>query len=65
MTRVLLPLALAAVFAAHAGARADNKVAEVLCGGNITPGTPVVKPEPVFTKLDPSVVEEELARLSS
>jgi methionyl-tRNA synthetase len=27
-------------------------------------GTPVAKPTPVFTKLDPSVVEEELARLS-
>jgi len=26
-------------------------------------GTPVAKPTPVFTKLDPSVVEEELARL--
>jgi methionyl-tRNA synthetase len=29
----------------------------------ITVGTPVEKPTPVFTKLDPSVVEEELARL--
>ncbi|MBY9076691.1 methionine--tRNA ligase [Nocardioides sp. WL0053] len=29
----------------------------------ITPGTPVAKPAPVFTKLDPSVVEEELERL--
>ncbi|MBO9523278.1 MAG: methionine--tRNA ligase [Nocardioidaceae bacterium] len=26
-------------------------------------GTPIEKPSPVFTKLDPSVVEEELARL--
>ena len=26
-------------------------------------GTPVSKPTPVFTKLDPSVVDEELARL--
>jgi methionyl-tRNA synthetase len=26
-------------------------------------GTPVGKPAPVFTKLDPAVVEEELARL--
>jgi methionyl-tRNA synthetase len=26
-------------------------------------GTPVGKPTPVFTKLDPSVVDEELARL--
>ena len=26
-------------------------------------GTPIAKPTPVFTKLDPSVVEEELARL--
>ena len=29
----------------------------------IVPGTPVAKPTPIFTKLDPSVVEEELARL--
>ena len=29
----------------------------------LTVGTPVPKPVPVFTKLDPSVVEEELARL--
>jgi methionyl-tRNA synthetase len=27
-------------------------------------GTPVAKPTPVFTKLDPSVVDEELARLA-
>jgi methionyl-tRNA synthetase len=27
-------------------------------------GTPVSKPTPVFTKLDPSVVDEELARLT-
>jgi methionyl-tRNA synthetase len=31
----------------------------------IVVGTPVEKPTPVFTKLDPSVVEEELARLGS
>jgi methionyl-tRNA synthetase len=31
----------------------------------VVPGTPVAKPVPVFTKLDPSVVDEELARLSS
>ena len=29
----------------------------------IVPGTPVAKPTPIFTKLDPSVVDEELARL--
>ncbi|QWZ06601.1 methionine--tRNA ligase [Nocardioides panacis] len=29
----------------------------------VVPGTPVEKPVPVFTKLDPSVVDEELARL--
>ncbi|WP_300540466.1 methionine--tRNA ligase [uncultured Nocardioides sp.] len=29
----------------------------------IVVGTPIAKPTPVFTKLDPSVVEEELARL--
>ncbi len=31
----------------------------------LEPGTPVAKPAPVFTKLDPSIVDEELARLSS
>ena len=31
----------------------------------IVVGTPVAKPTPVFTKLDPSVVEEELERLQS
>jgi methionyl-tRNA synthetase len=31
----------------------------------ITPGTPVSKPSPVFTKLDTSVVDEELARLGA
>jgi methionyl-tRNA synthetase len=30
----------------------------------VVAGTPVAKPQPVFTKLDPAVVEEELARLS-
>ena len=29
----------------------------------IVPGTPLGRPEPLFTKLDPSVVDEELARL--
>ena len=31
----------------------------------IEPGTPVAKPTPVFTKLDPAVVDDELARLTS
>jgi methionyl-tRNA synthetase len=31
---------------------------------DIVVGTPIAKPAPVFTKLDPSVVDEELARLS-
>jgi methionyl-tRNA synthetase len=30
----------------------------------ITAGTPISKPSPIFTKLDPSVVDEELARLA-
>ena len=30
----------------------------------ITVGTPISKPSPIFTKLDPSVVEQELARLA-
>ncbi|GAB77993.1 methionyl-tRNA synthetase [Austwickia chelonae] len=29
----------------------------------VVPGTPITKPAPVFTKLDPSVVDEEVARL--
>jgi methionyl-tRNA synthetase len=29
----------------------------------VTPGAPVGKPSPVFVKLDPSIVDEELARL--
>jgi len=32
---------------------------------DLEPGTPIIKPTPVFTKLDPSVVDEELARLAS
>jgi methionyl-tRNA synthetase len=31
----------------------------------IVPGTPVAKPTPVFTKLDPTLVDEELARLEA
>jgi methionyl-tRNA synthetase len=31
----------------------------------ITPGTPIAKPVPVFTKLDTAVVDEELARLGA
>ncbi|MGB9377161.1 MAG: methionine--tRNA ligase [Mycobacteriales bacterium] len=31
----------------------------------ITPGTPLSAPTPVFTKLDPSIVADELARLES
>jgi methionyl-tRNA synthetase len=31
----------------------------------ITPGTPIEKPAPVFTKLDTAVVDEELARLGA
>ncbi|HET8604924.1 MAG TPA: methionine--tRNA ligase, partial [Marmoricola sp.] len=31
----------------------------------VVPGTPVAKPTPVFVKLDPTVVEEELARLGA
>ena len=30
----------------------------------LTVGAPVAKPSPIFTKLDPSVVDEELARVS-
>jgi methionyl-tRNA synthetase len=31
----------------------------------LVPGTPVEPPKPVFTKLDPSVADEELARLEA
>lgn len=30
---------------------------------DVVPGTPVAKPKPVFTKLDPEIIDEELARL--
>jgi methionyl-tRNA synthetase len=30
----------------------------------VVPGTPVAKPTPLFTKLDPSVIDEELARMA-
>jgi methionyl-tRNA synthetase len=29
----------------------------------VVPGTPIAEPTPIFTKLDPSVVEQELARV--
>jgi methionyl-tRNA synthetase len=32
---------------------------------DVTPGTPVVPPTPLFAKLDPSVVDEELARMEA
>ena len=31
----------------------------------IRPGTPLATPAPLFTKLDTSVIDEELARLGS
>lgn len=31
----------------------------------VTPGTPIAKPKPVFVKLEPTVVDEELARLEA
>ncbi|MDO5025065.1 MAG: methionine--tRNA ligase [Trueperella sp.] len=31
----------------------------------VIPGTPIAKPKPVFTKLEPTVVDEELARLEA
>jgi methionyl-tRNA synthetase len=31
----------------------------------LVPGTPVAKPTPIFTKLDPSIVDEELERLAA
>jgi methionyl-tRNA synthetase len=31
----------------------------------LTVGTPIAKPTPVFTKLDPGIVDEELARLEA
>ena len=35
------------------------------CRHPLAIGTPVSKPTPIFTKLDPSVVDEELARLGA
>ena len=31
----------------------------------VVPGTPIGKPTPIFTKLDPSIVDEELDRLDA
>jgi len=31
----------------------------------VRPGTPLAVPRPLFTKLDPSVADEELARLGA
>jgi methionyl-tRNA synthetase len=31
----------------------------------LVPGTPIEKPSPIFTKLDPSIVDEELERLAA
>jgi methionyl-tRNA synthetase len=31
----------------------------------VVPGTPIAPPTPLFRKLEPSVVEEELARLEA
>jgi methionyl-tRNA synthetase len=31
----------------------------------VVPGTPLAVPAPLFTKLDPSVVDEEIARLGN
>jgi methionyl-tRNA synthetase len=31
----------------------------------LVPGTPLEKPVPVFTELDPSIVDEEIERLNS
>ena len=43
----------------------DYSGATALAAAPVEVGTPVAKPTPVFTKLDPSVVDEELARLTS
>ena len=45
--------------------RGDYTTARAWRRRPITVGAPVGKPQPVFTKLDPSVVEEELARLEA
>jgi len=43
----------------------DYTTAAVWASLPITPGVPIGEPVPLFTKLDPSVVEEELARLET
>jgi methionyl-tRNA synthetase len=43
----------------------DYRTAAHWASEPIKPGTPVVPPVPLFAKLDPSVVDEELARLES
>ncbi len=41
----------------------DYSAAPAWAPRDVVPGTPVAAPSPIFTKLDESVVEEELARL--
>ena len=41
----------------------DERATSVWESTPIEPGTPIAPPTPVFTKLDPSVVDDELARL--
>ena len=41
----------------------DYSAAPAWAPRDVVPGTPVAPPSPIFTKLDESVVEEELARL--
>ncbi len=43
----------------------DYRAARPWASLPIVPGTPVGKPTPIFTKLDPALVDEELARLES
>jgi len=43
----------------------DYKTAAVWESRPIVPGVPIETPTPLFTKLDPSVVDEELARLET
>jgi methionyl-tRNA synthetase len=42
----------------------DYQPATAWSSAPVVPGTPIEPPRPVFTKLDTSIVEEELARLS-
>ena len=66
LTAVAVRTAVGLAVGGRAGVRVTVGVAvavAVAVRGAVVVGAAVAKPSPIFTKLDPSVVEEERARL--